>query len=139
MIFQPSEYSRANPAPGGRDFDYPVPVEGKMAQNYLWQMEQDAKTLHDKLRPNDTLPGWVNYYIATSADRLQQASRYMQHEMVMQEARSNPDNLESTWEDSGARKVVLVVILGGLLYGMYKLAEKSGAPRDLWDGVPRSS
>jgi hypothetical protein len=79
--FNPSEYSKP---PKGRDFGYPVPVEGKMAQNYLWQMEQDAKTLHDKLQPHDTLPGWVNYYIATSADRLQQASRYMQHEMAMQ-------------------------------------------------------
>ena len=119
--FQPSEH--------GRNFGYPVPVEGKMAQNYLWQMEQDAKTLHDKLRPNDTLPGWVNYYIATSADRLQQASRYMQHEMAMQEAHSNP---EATWEDSGARKVVLVVILGGLLYGMYKMAGAMATPRDPW-------
>lgn len=80
--FQPSTHSR--------NFGYPVPVEGKMAQNYLWQMERDAKALHDKLRPTDTLPGWVNNYIATSADRLQQASRYMQHEMAMQEAHSNP-------------------------------------------------
>jgi|APSaa5957512535_1039671.scaffolds.fasta_scaffold478239_1 hypothetical protein len=65
----------------GRDFDYPVPVEGAMAKNYLAQLEQDARSLRLLLRDQDNLPGWVNFYIATSSDRLQQASRYMQNKI----------------------------------------------------------
>ena len=74
--FQPSAYS--NP---GRNFGYPVPVQGAMAKNYLWQMGHDATDLYTMLEDSDTLPDWVNYYISTSSDRLQQASRYMQHKI----------------------------------------------------------
>jgi hypothetical protein len=61
----------------GRNLDYPVPLQGGMAKNYLGQMEQDARRLRRALRDEDALPGWVSAYIFTSADRLQTASRYM--------------------------------------------------------------
>lgn len=79
MKFQPS--SQSNP---GRNFDYPIPLEGGMAKNYLRQMEEDARRLRLSLDDQDELPGWVNAYIFTSADRLQQASRYMQGRIAEQ-------------------------------------------------------
>ena len=63
----------------GRNLDYPVPLGGSMAKNYLSQLEQDARALRLSLEDRDTLPGWVNAYIFTAADRLQSASRYMLH------------------------------------------------------------
>lgn len=64
----------------GIDYDYPMPVEGKMAKTYLWQMENDARELRQGLNDDDNLPGWVNNYVATSADRINTASRYMQYQ-----------------------------------------------------------
>lgn len=55
-----------------------------MAKNYLRQMEEDSRRLRLSLDDQDELPGWVNAYIFTSADRLQQASRYMQGRMAEQ-------------------------------------------------------
>ena len=69
------------------NYDYPIPFEGKMAKAYLWQIEQDARALRKQLGDNDNLPGWVNAYVFTSADRVQAASRYMQYQAVR-----NPEN-----------------------------------------------
>lgn len=52
-----------------------------MAKTYLSQMVEDASRLDHALADDDALPAWVDYYIATSADRLQTASRYMQSEI----------------------------------------------------------
>ena len=118
--FKPSKHTKP-----GRNFGYPVPVEGKMSQNYLWQMEQDARSLYSKLRPNDTLPGWVNNYIATSADRLQQASRYMEHEMTSQgygcgcDAMSNPQEEEVAWVGPFQSKLGTAALLLGAAAGTY--------------------
>lgn len=67
-----------------RNFDYPVPVRGRMARIYLQQIVDDASRFRDSLQDNDTLPAWIEYYVATSADRLQTASRYMDATMRFQ-------------------------------------------------------
>lgn len=64
-------------SPKARNYDYPVPVRGRMARIYLQQIVDDASRFRDSLNDHDTLPAWVEYYVATSADRLQTASRYM--------------------------------------------------------------
>lgn len=96
----------------GRNFDYPKPVRGKMAKAALWQMEEDAKTLRAALRDDDALPGWVDLYLATSADRLGTASKYMQYQIKFQPASAadlasadlagadtSASDLEGWWED----------------------------------------
>lgn len=81
---------RRLPPGAGIDYDYPVPLDGKMAKSYLWQIEQDARVLRKGLGDHDRLPGWVNSYIYTSADRLQTASRYMQYKFKTKTAKKNP-------------------------------------------------
>jgi len=118
--------ARKNP---GRNFDYPSPQEGAMAQNYLWQMAGDAKKLHDLLRANDDLPGWVNAYIATSADRLGQASRYMQHKIAMGgKAKGNPRGEQSL----GKTLLAVGVVIGGLyLWGRSVEADHEERMREM--------
>jgi hypothetical protein len=65
-----------------RNFDYPHALRGRMARQTLAQVVEDASGLKKALRDDDTLPGWVETYLATSADRLQVASRYMQQEIA---------------------------------------------------------
>lgn len=65
-----------------RNFDYPHALRGRMARSYLAQVVEDASTLQKALRDDDTLPAWVEYYVATTADRMQTASRYMQQEIA---------------------------------------------------------
>jgi hypothetical protein len=65
-----------------RNFDYPHALRGRMARSYLAQVVEDASTLQKALRDDDKLPAWVEYYVATTADRMQTASRYMQQEIA---------------------------------------------------------
>jgi hypothetical protein len=65
-----------------RNFDYPHALRGRMARHTLAQVVEDASGLKNALRDDDTLPGWVESYLATSADRMQVASRYMQQEIA---------------------------------------------------------
>jgi F0F1-type ATP synthase assembly protein I len=83
-----------------RNFDYPFYHDGRMARGTLWQIEQDAHHLRHILQDEDDLPGWVNYKIATSADRLQAATRYMSHKVAASEGRANPESEEEE-EGSG--------------------------------------
>lgn len=80
MKFKPSEHSYGE----GRNFDYPTPREGGMAKNYLRQVEEDSRKLRLALEDDDNLPGWVNAYIFTAADRIGLAGRYMHNRMVEQ-------------------------------------------------------
>ena len=73
----------------GRNFDYPVPLHGRMAKQSLSAIEEDAKDLRSLLQDNDTIPQWVQYFIATSADRMNTITRYMKYD-VQNRARSNP-------------------------------------------------
>lgn len=72
-----------------RNFDYPQPLEGKMAKSYLWAIEKDARSLRKKLRDTDDLPSWVQAKIVTAQDRLQVADRYMSYKIDRSTARPN--------------------------------------------------
>jgi hypothetical protein len=75
----------------GRNFDYPKPLRGRMAKNYLSQMAENASRLDRSLTDDDKLPAWVDYYIATSADRLQSVGTYMQNEIKKFQPSSKSD------------------------------------------------
>lgn len=75
----------------GVNYNYPVPYEGRMAKTYLAQMESDARGLRSVLNDDDDMPGWVKLYIATAADRMNTAARYMQYEVAQgPRSRTNP-------------------------------------------------
>ena len=74
----------------GRNFDYPMSYEGKMARSYLWAIEKDARALRQQLRDDDDLPGWVSAKIVTAQDRISTVNRYMSHKITAREARKNP-------------------------------------------------
>jgi hypothetical protein len=65
----------------GRNFDYPRPLRGRMAKNALRDMAQHADQLEKSLTDDDALPAWVDYYIATSSDRMHTVGNYMQGEL----------------------------------------------------------
>lgn len=100
------------------NYNYPVPNEGRMAKTYLWQLEQDARALRELLGDQDDMPGWVKFYVATSADRMNTASRYMQYEATQMstKAKKNP----SVVTDVGKALLGLgaVCVLLGLAKGL---------------------
>jgi len=91
----------------GRNFDYPTPLDGAMAKNYLAQVEQDARRLRLALRDTDRVPSWVNVYVYTAADRMQTASRYMEQRMARFEPSesSSSSGYAGPWTDN-ARNVL---------------------------------
>ena len=62
----------------GRNFDYPRPLRGRMAKNALREMAQKADRLERSLTDDDALPAWIDYYIATSSDRMHTVGNYME-------------------------------------------------------------
>jgi hypothetical protein len=85
--FIASGRGRMNP---GRNFDYPMAYEGKMAKSYLWAIEKDARALRQQLQDDDDLPGWVQAKIVTAQDRIGTVNRYMGHKIATHGARKNP-------------------------------------------------
>jgi len=65
----------------GRNFDYPMPIEGRMARQQLARIAMDAAKLHNALRDDDDLPAWVLLKINTAEDRLHMASDYMRYKI----------------------------------------------------------
>lgn len=65
----------------GRNFDYPMPIEGRMARQQLARIAMDAAKLHNALQDNDDLPAWVLLKINTAEDRLHMASDYMRYKI----------------------------------------------------------
>lgn len=61
----------------GRNYDYPVPYQGRMAKQQLAQIAASASALDAALQDNDRLPAWVQYKIATGEDRVRVAADYM--------------------------------------------------------------
>lgn len=61
----------------GRNYDYPVPYQGRMAKQQLAQIAASASALDAALQDNDRLPAWVQYKIATGEDRVRVATDYM--------------------------------------------------------------
>ncbi len=77
----------------GRNFDYPQPLEGRLAKSYLWAIEKDARELRVALLDDDQLPGWVTAKIVTAQDRISGVSRYMDHKIhrrTVKNLRKNP-------------------------------------------------
>lgn len=66
----------------GRNFDYPVPLEGRMARQQLARIVMDASRLHNALQDDDDLPAWVLLKINTAEDRLHAASDYMRYKVA---------------------------------------------------------
>jgi hypothetical protein len=62
-----------------------------MAKNALRDMASDAATLEKSLTDDDKLPAWVDYYIATSADRMHTVGNYMQNEIQKFQPSSKSD------------------------------------------------
>lgn len=65
----------------GRDLDYPQPMQGYMAKQYLAQVQQDARALETQLRDNDRIPAWTLAKLATGSDRIGMAARYLLHKL----------------------------------------------------------
>jgi hypothetical protein len=101
----------------GRNFDYPVPLEGRMAKSYLWAIEKDAKELRQLLRDDDDLPGWVTAKIVTAQDRVQVVNRYMGHKI----ARSKPQRAK---KNPGATLVAPFLVVGAFLFFAGVAADK---------------
>jgi hypothetical protein len=69
------------PGQQGRNFDYEVSYEGKMARSDLWNIARKAQSLHDLLRDNDDLPEWVQSKIATVEDRMDTVTNYLTYKL----------------------------------------------------------
>jgi hypothetical protein len=67
--------------PAGRNYDYPVPYEGRMVRQQLARMVHDAAALHNALRDTDDLPAWVLLKVNTAEDRLHAAADYMRYKV----------------------------------------------------------
>lgn len=65
-----------------RNFDYPMPQEGRMARQQLARIAMDASKLHNTLQDDDDLPAWVLLKINTAEDRLHMASDYMRYKVA---------------------------------------------------------
>lgn len=77
-----------------RNFDYPMPYQGKMAKSALHHAARDATQLRNLLQDGDAIPQWVHYKIATAAHDLAKVNRYMQYQVKQHPsgyARKNPE------------------------------------------------
>jgi hypothetical protein len=66
----------------GRNLDYPMPLEGRMARQQLARIAMDATKLHNALRDDDDLPAWVLLKINTAEDRLHMAADYLRYKVA---------------------------------------------------------
>lgn len=77
-----------------RNFDYPMPYQGKMAKSALSQIERDARALRSMLQDGDLIPQWNHYKIAVAAHDISKVRNYLQYEMERRAggelARANP-------------------------------------------------
>lgn len=69
------------PGDRGRNFDYEVSYEGKMAKSDLWNIARKAQSLHDLLEDRDDLPEWVQSKIATIEDRMDSVTNYLTYKL----------------------------------------------------------
>lgn len=73
----------------GRNFDYPMPMHGRMAKQALTQIAHNANELSTQLQDNDTMPQWVQYFIAVADDRINTITNYMLYN-IQHSAQRNP-------------------------------------------------
>jgi hypothetical protein len=64
-----------------RNFDYPMPYQGKMAKSALAQISRDADALRGRLQDGDLIPQWVHYKIAVAAHDISTVRNYLQYEL----------------------------------------------------------
>lgn len=108
----------------GRNLDYPQPMQGYMAKQYLAQVQEDARALETQLRDNDQIPAWTLAKLATGSDRIGMAARYLLHKL-----RRPPEYGDAvaaaavTKGEEGIpvalRTPLAIVGVGAILYGMF--------------------
>lgn len=111
----------------GRNFDYPMPLEGRMAKSYLWAIEQDARRLRKKLRDDDDLPGWVQAKIVTAQDRIAVVNRYMGHKIARAEGNAKNNPLGASVGQAGTLLKPVLTVATFLFFAGFaadKLAER---------------
>lgn len=62
-----------------RNFDYPMPQQGRMVKQQLARMVMDATALYQTLEDDDRLPAWTLLKINTAEDRLHAAADYLRY------------------------------------------------------------
>ena len=67
--------------PAVRNFDYPMPYQGKMAKSALSQIQRDARVLRKLLRDGDRIPQWNHYKIAVAAHDIAKVRNYLQYKI----------------------------------------------------------
>tara|TARA_R110000824_G_scaffold247589_1_gene436631 strand:- start:1736 stop:2056 length:321 start_codon:yes stop_codon:yes gene_type:complete len=55
--------------------------EGDMAKNQLYHIARNAMMLHDSLKEEDQLEGWVQSKITKAADYMKAVADYLEYEM----------------------------------------------------------
>jgi len=77
----------------GRNFDYPMPYQGKMAKSALAQIQRDAVVLRSLLQDGDIIPQWNHYKIATAAHDIGKVRNYLQYKIEETPAGFQPSPL----------------------------------------------
>lgn len=108
----------------GRNFDYPQPLQGYMAKQYLAQVRADAAQLEAQLRDNDRIPAWTLAKLATGSDRIGMAARYLVHKI------QNPPSYGATESEAPNRTRTVLTVLAGfaVLYGLHRALGGFSAP-----------
>ena len=70
------------PSNQSRNFDYPMPYQGKMAKSALYNIENNARNLRQQLRDGDAIPQWNHYKIATADKDLSTVNNYLSYKIM---------------------------------------------------------
>jgi len=70
------------PSNQSRNFDYPMPYQGKMAKSALYNIENNARNLRQQLRDGDAIPQWNHYKIATADKDLTMVNNYLSYKIM---------------------------------------------------------
>ena len=99
-----------------RNFDYPVPMHGRMMRQRLWETGLDARMLYDTLRDTDAVPAWTTDKIAVAAHNVGQVSRYLRFKAS--EPQSFGSAAPTTGKGTGSFMAVLplaALVLGSVI------------------------
>lgn len=94
----------------GRNLDYPMPMQGRLARQKLARMALDAGKMFEALKDDDRLPPWVPYLVTVAEDRLHAASDYIRYKVA-----PKPDSFYGAADEGGSNTWKWV--LGGALAG----------------------
>ena len=62
----------------------------EMAKSQLFQLAQDAQSLHDKLADEDEIPEWAQAQIAVASDDIETVSSHLDYKIHQQESSDSP-------------------------------------------------